>query len=229
VVEERGGPQEREERARELEHRRRAVAEAAEAEWREEERREQEVRAKQLREEEQWLLEQLERFLPEEGERRKERVQKIWEDAEADPELRAGLVETSKFLVGWESLQGYCEELDVPVEKVWPAHIANHPEAALNVDSKYCVELDQHLPRAVHGCLVACRICDQHKSVVDRCTECEEAQKALVTIGVLTTGPRLQNACNDTFLQPNYYTYSNSDLGCVLDVTRSKVCQLGHT
>jgi hypothetical protein len=33
-----------------------------------------------------------------------------------------------------------------------------------------------------------------------------------VTIGVLTTGPRLQNACNDTFLQPNYYTYSNSDL-----------------
>jgi hypothetical protein len=39
-----------------------------------------------------------------------------------------------------------------------------------------------------------------------------------VTIGVLTTGPRLQNACNDTFLQPNYYTYSNSDLG-VLDVT----------
>jgi hypothetical protein len=34
-----------------------------------------------------------------------------------------------------------------------------------------------------------------------------------VTIGVLTTGPRLQNACNDTFLQPNYYTYSNSDHG----------------
>jgi hypothetical protein len=35
--------------------------------------------------------------------------------------------------------------------------------------------------------------------------------KEIVTIGVLTTGPRLQNACNDTFLQPNYYTYSNSD------------------
>jgi hypothetical protein len=34
-----------------------------------------------------------------------------------------------------------------------------------------------------------------------------------VTIGVLTTGPRLQSASNDTFLQPNYYTYSNSDLG----------------
>jgi hypothetical protein len=36
---------------------------------------------------------------------------------------------------------------------------------------------------------------------------------ANVTIGVLTTEPRLQNACNETFLQPNYYTYSNSDLG----------------
>jgi hypothetical protein len=36
---------------------------------------------------------------------------------------------------------------------------------------------------------------------------------SFVTIGVLTTGPRLQNACNDTFLQPNYYTYSNSDHG----------------
>jgi hypothetical protein len=43
-----------------------------------------------------------------------------------------------------------------------------------------------------------------------------------VTIGVLTTGPRLQNACNDAFLQPNYYTYSNSDHGCVLDVTKPR-------
>jgi hypothetical protein len=47
-------------------------------------------------------------------------------------------------------------------------------------------------------------------------------------IGVLTTGPRLQNACNDTFLQPNYYTYSNSDHGCVLDVTSQALCKLGH-
>jgi hypothetical protein len=39
----------------------------------------------------------------------------------------------------------------------------------------------------------------------------EPATRVHVTIGVLTTGPRLQNACNDTFLQPNYYTYSNSD------------------
>jgi hypothetical protein len=46
--------------------------------------------------------------------------------------------------------------------------------------------------------------------------------RLFVTIGVLTTGPRLQNACNDTFLQPNYYTYSNSDHGCVLDVTRPR-------
>jgi hypothetical protein len=45
---------------------------------------------------------------------------------------------------------------------------------------------------------------------------------SIVTIGVLTTGPRLQDACNDTFLQPNYYTYSNSDQG-VLDVTRPQV------
>jgi hypothetical protein len=52
--------------------------------------------------------------------------------------------------------------------------------------------------------------------------------KVGVTIGVLTTGPRLQNACNDTFLQPNYYTYSNSDHGCVLDVTSQALCKLGH-
>jgi hypothetical protein len=47
-------------------------------------------------------------------------------------------------------------------------------------------------------------------SLVDICPTCS---LSLVTIGVLTTGPRLQNACNDTFLQPNYYTYSNSDHG----------------
>jgi hypothetical protein len=50
----------------------------------------------------------------------------------------------------------------------------------------------------------------------------------IVSIGVLTTGPRLQNAYNDTFLQPNYYTYSNSDHGCVLDVTSQAICKLGH-
>jgi hypothetical protein len=42
--------------------------------------------------------------------------------------------------------------------------------------------------------------------------------RADVTIGVLTTGPRSQKACYDVHLTPNYYTYSNSDLG-VLDVT----------
>jgi S1-C subfamily serine protease len=80
-------------------------------------------------------------------------------------------------MVEWESLQWDCEELDIPIEKVWPAHIANHPEAALNIDSEYRVEPNQHLPGAVHGCLVACRICDQRKGVVDRCTEWEEAQE----------------------------------------------------
>jgi hypothetical protein len=103
------------------------------------------------REEEQRLLEQLERFLPEKGERRKERAQKIREDAEADPELRAELVETSRFLVGWETQQWDCEEFDIPVEKVWPSHIANHPEVALNVNSEYRAELDQHLPRRSTG------------------------------------------------------------------------------
>jgi hypothetical protein len=39
------------------------------------------------------------------------------------------------------------------------------------------VEPDQYLPKAVHGCLVTCRICDQHKPVVDRCTEWVEAQE----------------------------------------------------
>jgi hypothetical protein len=46
---------------------------------------------------------------------------------------------------------------------------------------------------------------------------------SLVTIGVLTIGPRSQKACYDVHLTPNYYTYSNSDLGCVLDVTRPRV------
>jgi hypothetical protein len=135
--------------------------------------RSQEERLK--KKEEQRLLEQLERFIPEEGERRRERAREIREDAEADSEVRAELVEISRFLAEWETQQWDCEELDIPVEKVWPAHIANHPEAALKVNSECRVELDQHLPRAVHGCLVSCRICDQHKSVVDRCTEWEEA------------------------------------------------------
>lgn len=86
-------------------------------------------------------------------------------------------MKTSRFLVEWaQSLLWDCEEL--VIEKVWPAHIANHPETALNTDSKYRVEPNQHLPRTVHGCLVAaCMICDQHKGVVDRCTEWEEAQE----------------------------------------------------
>jgi hypothetical protein len=67
--------------------------------------------------------------------------------------------------------------LDIPVEKAWPAHIANHPEAALKVNSEYRVEPDQHLPGTDHGCLVTCKICDEHKPVVDRCTEWVEAQK----------------------------------------------------
>jgi hypothetical protein len=129
------------------------------------------------KEEEQRLLGQLERFIPEKGEERRERVRKIQEDAEADPEIRAELVEISRFLVEWESQQWDCEELDIPVEKAWPAHIANHPEAALKVNSKYRVEPDQHLPRAAHVCLVICKICDQHKPVVDRCTEWVEAQE----------------------------------------------------
>jgi hypothetical protein len=46
-----------------------------------------------------------------------------------------------------------------------------------------------------------------------------------VMIGVLTTGPRLQNACNDTFLQPNHYTYSNSDLEVIdFDLTKPTEC-----
>jgi hypothetical protein len=49
--------------------------------------------------------------------------------------------------------------------------------------------------------------------------------KVSVTIGVLTTGPRSQKACYDVHLTPNYYTYSNPDLGCVLDVTRPRVLQ----
>jgi hypothetical protein len=129
------------------------------------------------KEEEQRLLGQLERFIPEQGEERRERVWKIHEHAEADPEIRAELVEISRFLVEWESQQWDCEEFDILVEKAWPAHIANHPEAALSVNSEYRVELDQHLPRAAHGCLVTCRIYDQHKPVVDRSSEWVEAQE----------------------------------------------------
>jgi hypothetical protein len=97
--------------------------------------------------------------------------------AEADPEVRAELVRIGRFLVEWELQQWDCEKFDIPLEKAWPAHIANHPEAALKISNEYRVKPNQHLPRAVHGCLITCRICDQHKPVVDRCTEWEEAQK----------------------------------------------------
>jgi hypothetical protein len=98
-------------------------------------RRKQESQEERLKkEEEQRLLEQLERFIPEQGKRRRERARKVQEDAEADLEIRAELVGISRFLVEWESQQWDCEELDIFVEKAWPAHIANHPEAALNVN-----------------------------------------------------------------------------------------------
>jgi hypothetical protein len=51
-----------------------------------------------------------------------------------------------------------------------------------------------------------------------------------ITIGVLTTGPRSQKACYDIHLTPNYYTCSsNSNRGCVLDVTRSEFSQAWST
>jgi hypothetical protein len=55
------------------------------------------------KEEEQRPLGHLERFIPEKGEERRERVRKIQEDAEADPEIRAELVGIGRFLVEWES------------------------------------------------------------------------------------------------------------------------------
>jgi hypothetical protein len=68
--------------------------------WR---RRLQEDRNKE--EEELRLLAQLERFIPEEGGKRRERVRRIRENAEADPEVRAELVGISRLLVEWEAQQ----------------------------------------------------------------------------------------------------------------------------
>jgi hypothetical protein len=138
-------------RAKELEHRGRATAKAAETV-----RREQEVRDERLKkEEEQWLLEQLERFIPEVGEKRKERAREIREDVGSNPRLRAGLVEISRFFVVWDSLQRDCKELDVPAERVWPAHIANHPEAALSstVSSVWSPSIISHGGLRVSGAL----------------------------------------------------------------------------
>jgi hypothetical protein len=93
-------------------------------------------------EEELRLLAQLERFIPEEGGERRERVRRIREDAKADPEVRAELVGISRFLVEWESQQRDCKEFNIPLEKAWPALIANPPEIALKVSSGYRVDPD---------------------------------------------------------------------------------------
>jgi hypothetical protein len=95
------------------------------------------------------------------------------------PSVRAGLVEISTFCVEWELLQRDCEELDVPAERVWPAHIANHPEAALAVNSEFRVEPEHHLPGADYWCLLPCRICDQHKPVGNRFAGWDKVRKAL--------------------------------------------------
>jgi hypothetical protein len=85
----------REGRAKELEHRGRATARATEAG-----RREQEVRDERLRkEEEQWLLEHLERSIPEVGERRKERAQEIREDV-VEPQAQGRVGENQQVFRG---------------------------------------------------------------------------------------------------------------------------------
>jgi hypothetical protein len=157
-------------RSKELERREQATVRAAEAAQREQQMRDEHLRG----EEEEWLLEQLQWFIPEVGEELRERAQEIRGDVRARPSLRAGLVEISRFGVEWESLQRDCVELDVPAKRVWPAHIANHPEAALAVNSEFRVEPEHHLSGTDYGCLMPCKI--QHKPVGDRFAEWDGAR-----------------------------------------------------
>jgi hypothetical protein len=79
-------------RSKELEQKEQLTARAAEAA-----QREQQTCGEQLRgEEEQWLLEQLQRFILEVGEGG---AQEIQEDVRARPSLRARLVDISRFCV----------------------------------------------------------------------------------------------------------------------------------
>jgi hypothetical protein len=162
--------EESEERARELEHRRRAVAEVVEAERKENERVEQEALFRQQCKGE---------GCPQEGLELEEVIQRVQGDEKASPKLRAVVIEAGRFLADWGEVREEFEGRGIPIEKAWLAHIANRPEAARSIDPELRVELDWHLPNVVHGSLVPCRICDQHKALRDRWAEWDETRKAL--------------------------------------------------
>lgn len=152
---------------REAEVQRKAVEEAAETS-----RREAEFQREEARELAESRSEEAERRHEQEVERLTAQLQAA---VDADPEVGNAVLEVQNFLEGWTELQQ--EWRTVPAGKLWASHVANNPVGAVCFGTS--VDLSRHLPLEAIGCLTACVICDQHKSLQDRCALWNRAQNLL--------------------------------------------------
>lgn len=144
------------------------LAAAARAELRQEQWREQEARHNELC----GKSEGYRKKQSEESEDLRSGLQGL---VNADPSAFRAVTELREFLERWLHLQeGYP---DIPIDKLWASHLANNPGGAVCYGAR--VDLSQHLPRAVSGCLTPCRVCDQHESLGNRQIEWERAQRLL--------------------------------------------------
>jgi hypothetical protein len=91
------------------------------------------------------------------------------------------LVKLGEFAIGWQKLLEEYRDQDVPKEKLWWAHVANSPEAAWATFSAK-VDPAHHMPEAGHGCLIACKICDNHKPLSARKAEWQESLEEIMAV-----------------------------------------------